>query len=137
MNRRNAWKVAACLIALVLVSGLLGGLLGRRVARLEFQRRSDPRHWNQTVVHDLERALKPTPEQRAKIQAHIDAAVEELDAVRGETVRRSATIVGRLIEQVDRELTPQQRPAFDRMKPKPSELSSLHLLNVEPRSKKP
>jgi predicted Holliday junction resolvase-like endonuclease len=135
MNGRSSWKLVVCLIALVLVSGLAGGLAGYRYARMEFQRRSDPGHWNETAMRDLERALKPTPEQRQKIQDHLDAAVEELKDVRADTIRRSAEIVLRLVGQVDRELTPEQRVAFERFKPKPGDLSNLDLLNVETRKK--
>jgi hypothetical protein len=131
MSRRSSWKIGICLVGLALVSGLIGGLLGRRYARREFQQRSDPSHWNETAMRDLERTLKPTPEQRQKIQGHLDAAVEELKSVRAETISRSAAIVTRLVDQVDQELTPEQRVAFERLKPKPSDLSSLNLLNVE------
>ena len=133
MNGRHSWKMVVCLVALVLVSSLAGGLVGQRYARLKFQRRSDPSHWNETAMRDLDRALQPTPEQRQKIQDHLDAAVEELKDVRAETIRHSAEIVLRLVGQVDRELTPEQRVAFERFKPKPSDLSNLDLLNVETR----
>ena len=137
MNGRIVWKTVLCLAAPVLVSGLLGGLIGRRWTRMEFERRSDPSYWNQTAMRDLDRTLKPTPPQRRKIQEHLDAAVEELKGVRAETIRRSAAIVMRLVDQVDKELTPEQRPAFARMKPKPSDLANLNLLNVETPKKKP
>jgi hypothetical protein len=137
MSARGSWKMVLCLAALVFVSVMVGGLLGRHYTRFEFSRRSDPGHWNETVVRDLDRALKPTPEQREKIQGHIDAAVEELKDVRAETIRRSTAIVTRLVEQVDKELTPEQRAAFARFKPKPRDLSNLNLLNVETRKEKP
>ena len=135
MNGRNSWKIVVCLVALVLVSGLLGGLVGERYARREFQQRSDPSHWNETAMRDVERTVKPTPEQRQKIQDHLDAAVEELKNVRAETIRRSGEIVMRLVGQVENELTPDQRVAFERLKPKQSDLADLDLLNVEPRKK--
>jgi hypothetical protein len=106
-------------------------MIGRRWARMEFERRSDPSHWNQTAMRDLDRTLKPTPQQRRKIQDHLNAAVEELKHVRAETISRSAAIVMRLVDKVDKELTPEQQAAFTRMKPKPSDLSNLNLLNVE------
>ena len=65
----------------------------------------------------------------------LDAAVEELQEVRAETIRRSAAVVTRLVNQVDQELIPEQRLAFERMKPKPSDLSNLNLLHVETRKK--
>jgi len=135
MNGRGSWKIVVCLVGLVLVSGLLGGLVGQRYARREFQQRSDPSRWNETAMRDVERAVKPTPAQRQKIQDHLDVAVEELKNVRAETIRRSAEIVMRLVGQVENELTPEQRVAFERLKPKPSDLSDLDLLNVETRKK--
>jgi len=65
----------------------------------------------------------------------LDVAVEELKNVRTETIRRSAEIVMRLVGEVENELTSEQRVAFERLKPKQSELSDLDLLNVETRKK--
>jgi len=137
MNRRGVWKTVTCLVGLALVSAALGGLLGRRLARSEFAHRSDPSHWNETAMRNLERTLKPTPEQQRKIQDYLDSAVAELTAIRAETIHRSAAIVIRLVDQVDKELTPEQRTAFERIKPKPSDLSNLNLLNVGTGKKKP
>lgn len=130
MSSTGTWKTVICLVALVLVSGLAGALLGRRWARSEFECRSDPSHWNQRAMHDLERLVKLTPQQRAKIQGHLDAAVAELKGIRHDTVSRSTAIVMRLVDEVDADLTPEQRLAFQRMKPKRSELSDLNILNV-------
>lgn len=137
MNVRNSWKTLLCLAALMLVSGLVGVLLGRRFAWTEFERRSDPQHWNETAMRDLEWKLKPTSEQRQKIQGYLDTAVEELTSVREDTIRRSAAIIVQLVEQVDKELTPAQQAAFEEMKPKPGTLANLHWLNVEKREAKP
>lgn len=67
----------------------------------------------------------------------MDAAVEELTKVRAETISRSVAIVMRLVDQVEGELAPEQRAGFARMKPNASDLSSLNLLNVKTRKKKP
>ena len=137
MMTRGAWKTVLCLIALAAVSAAAGGFVGRRLARNEYERRSDPSHWNETAMRELERKLKPTPPQREKIHAHMDAAVAELVRIRTETIDRSAAVVRRLVEQVDQELTPEQRPAFERLKPKPSDLKNLNLLNVDAKAKRP
>ena len=135
MSPTGTWKTVLCLAALALVCGLAGALLGRRWARSEFDCRSDPSHWNERAMHDLERNIRLTPQQQQKIQGHLDAAVEELKGIRKETLSRSTAVVLRLLDQVDQELTPQQRPAFQRMKPKAENLSTLNILNVE-RAKK-
>jgi hypothetical protein len=44
-------------------------------------------------------------------------------------------VIRRLVAEVEKELTPGQRAAFETMKPKASDLTSLELLQVEPRKK--
>jgi hypothetical protein len=136
MNRTGYWKTTACLLGLILVSGLLGGLLGRRYAQIECARRSDPSHWNESAMRALDRTVRPTPTQREKLQQDLDAAVEQLKAIRADTIARSSQVMRRLVEQVEKELTPEQRIAFKRMEPRESDLSNLNLLNVETRKKK-
>jgi hypothetical protein len=135
MNQSGYWKTLACLIALIVVSGLLGALLGWHYARLECARRADPSHWNETAMRALERTVKPTPAQHKRLERDLDAAVEQLKAIRADTIARSLPVLRRLVEQVEKELTPEQRIAFKRIAPKDSELSNLGLLNVEPRKK--
>jgi capsid protein len=137
MSLFRHWKIALCLLAIVVVSGFAGGLIGHRTARQQLEQRNDPRSWNEHVAQVFDRTVKPTPEQGGKIQAHLDKAVRELQAIRLETIARSTNVIGRLIADVDRELTPEQRKAFETMKPKPGELT-LDILKVKPpRDEKP
>jgi len=50
-------------------------------------------------MRDLQRVVRPTPQQREKIQAHVDAAVEALKGLRAETIARSSQIVTQLVQQ--------------------------------------
>jgi len=131
MNFFRHWKIALCLLAIVVVSSIAGGLIGHRAARQQIEQHNNPESWNEHVARVFDRTVKPTPEQGAKIQAHLDRAVHELQAIRLETIARSTNVIGRLIADVDRELTPEQRRAFDTMKPKPGELT-LDVLKVNP-----
>lgn len=131
MSIFRQWKIALCLLAIVVVSGVAGALLGHRMARQQIEKRNDPESWNEHVARVFERTVKPTPEQGAKIQAHLDQAVRELQTIRMETIARSTNVIGRLVADVDRELTPEQRQAFEAMKPKPGELT-LDVLKVNP-----
>jgi capsid protein len=125
------WKIALCLLAIVVISGFAGGLIGHRAARRQIEKRNDPESWNEHVARVFERTVKPTPEQGAKIQAHLDKAVRELQSIRLETIARSTNVIGRLVADVDRELTPEQRQAFEAMKPKQGDLT-LDVLKVNP-----
>ena len=131
MNALRHWKIASCLLAMVLVSALAGGLIGHRAARRQLERRNDPENWNEHVVKVFEHLVKPTPEQGERIQARLDQAVRELQAIRLETISRSTNVIMRLVDDVDRELTAEQRQAFETMKPKPEDLS-LEWLKVKP-----
>jgi capsid protein len=125
------WKIALGLAALILASGLVGGLIGHGSARRQFEVRNDPSNWNERVSQEFERLVKPTPDQGTRIQVHLDKAVRELQAIRLETIARSTNVIWRLVADVERELTPAQRQAFEAIKPKPSDLT-LDVLKVKP-----
>lgn len=131
-TRPRQWRAGLTLVALVLGSGLAGGLIGHRQARRAMEARNDPATWNEHVAKEFDRVVKPAPEQGARIQAHLDRAVGELQEIRRKTIERSTNVIWRLVSEVEKELTPEQLQAFQVMKPKPSELT-LHLLDVSPR----
>ena len=132
MNPLRSWKAGLCLLGIIVATSLSGGLIGHRVARRQLDARNNPENWNEHVAREFDRLVKPTPDQAARIQAHLDQAVHELQDIRMETIARSTNVIGRLIGAVDKELTPEQRQAFEAMKPKPADLT-LDLLNVEPK----
>jgi hypothetical protein len=132
MNPLRSWKAGLCLLGIILATSLSGGLIGHRVARQQLDARNDPETWNKHVAREFDHLVKPTPAQGAVIQAYLDQAVRELQAIRMETIARSTNVIARLIAEVDKELTPEQRQAFEAMKPQPSDMT-LDLLNVEPK----
>lgn len=132
MSSMRTLKIVLCLLALIMASGSAGALLGRRWARADLARRDNPETWNEAVMHTFERTVKPSPEQRPKIQAALDAAVAELKAIRAETIVRSTNVIWHLVGAVERELTPEQREAFEAMKPRQDDLRTLDVLHVGP-----
>ncbi len=136
MNLRRYFIIILCLVGLSLVSGLAGGLIGHRVARCQLEARNNPENWNERVGQEFERLVKPTPAQAPKIQAHLDKAVQELLVIRADTIARTTNVIWRLVWEVEQELTPEQRKAFEVMKPKPVDLT-LDVLKVrsKPQSK--
>jgi membrane-bound lytic murein transglycosylase B len=132
MNLRNSWKVVVCLFALIAASGIAGTIMGRRWARGEMARRDNPETWNEAAMRTFDRTVKPTPAQRQKIQSALDSTVEQLKAIRAETIVRSTNVIWRLVDEVERELTPEQKQAFEAMKPRQDELRTLDVLQVGP-----
>lgn len=132
MNPRTSWKIILCLLALIAVSSAAGAMIGRRWARAEMAQRDNPETWNEAALRTFERTVRPTPEQRPKIEATLAAAIEELKAIRADTIVRSSNVIWRLVAEVERELTPEQREAFQAMKPRQQDLSTLDVLQVEP-----
>jgi capsid protein len=131
MNPLGSWKTGLCLLGIVAATGLSGGLIGHRVARSQLEARNNPETWNEHVAREFDRIVKPTPDQGARIQASLDSAVRELQAIRLDTIARSTDVIWRLIAEVERELTPEQRQAFETMKPKPAEVT-LEVLDLPP-----
>jgi hypothetical protein len=131
MSLLRHWKILSGLAAIVAISGLAGVLIGHGFARRQFEVRNDPANWNEHVARKFDRVVKPTPAQGERIQAHLDKAVRELQAIRLETIARSTNVIWRLVSEVDQELSPEQRKAFEEMKPKASDLT-LDVLKVKP-----
>jgi hypothetical protein len=124
-------KIVLSLTALMLVSGLAGFLAGHRFARKQIEVHNDPGNWNEHVSREFDRIVRPTPEQGAKIQTSLDNAVRQLQEIRLETIARSTNVIWRLIAEVEKELTSEQRQAFEQMKPRPADLT-LDVLKVKP-----
>ena len=116
ISRRT--KVATVMILLVLVSVVVGFILGAIVAKQVAKRKDDPRFWKQAAMSQLEK-LQPTAEQRQTFETRVDSAVEELVAIRKDTISRAETAVGRAVTDIEQDLTPEQRATFDKIKPKP------------------
>jgi hypothetical protein len=133
MNSARHWKIILALAGLITGSGLAGGLIGHGIARNQFETQSDPASWNEHVSREFDRIVKPTPEQGTKIQKHLDQAVRELQTIRLETIGRSTNVIWHLVAEVEQELTPDQRKAFEAMKPQPADLT-LDILKVKPPS---
>jgi len=127
------WKILLGLVAVIIASGLTGGLVGHGLARHQFDERNNPASWNEHVSSEFDRVVKPTPEQATRIQGHLDKAVRELQVIRLETIGRSTNVIWQLVAEVEQELTPDQRKAFEVMKPKAADLT-IDVLKVKPQS---
>lgn len=135
MKPLTSLKIALCLAALILASGMVGERIGRRAARAELARRDNPETWNEAAMRRFDSTVQPTEEQRVRLQKLLDDAVREMKAIRADTIARSTNVIWRLVAEVEKDLTPEQRKAFDTMKPQPGDLQTLDLLHVDSSAK--
>jgi hypothetical protein len=116
VSRRT--RIALLVIVLVAVSGFAGFVLGAIAAKGVANRKDDPRFWKKVAMRKLE-TLKPSDEQRTRMEKRVDSAVDELVAIRKDTVVRAEQAVARAVADIAAELTPEQRAQLEKIKPKP------------------
>jgi hypothetical protein len=126
-------KIILLLITLMIISGLAGTCIGIRIGKKQARKRSVPAVWNVEAMKTLQRKLDLTPEQAAKIQAVLDVGVEELRAVRANTLSRTDKVIDRLSAEIEPTLTEVQRPIFRQLVEERAK-ASLEMLNVVPRT---
>ena len=122
MNARRHGVILASLLGIGALSGISGALIGYRVARQEMRERSNPEAWHERASRRFEQVVRPTPEQTERLSRHLDLALDELKEIRSNAAHRSAVVIDRLVGQVEAELTPDQKEAFERIKPRRDEL---------------
>jgi predicted Holliday junction resolvase-like endonuclease len=126
-------KIILLLIVLMIISGLAGTCIGIRVGKAQARKRSIPEAWNVEAMKTLQRKLSLTPEQAAKVQAALDSGVEELRAVRADTLARTDKVVNRVVADIGPLLTEEQQPVFQKLVEERAQ-ASLEMLNVVPRA---
>lgn len=110
---------AGCLLSLlVMVSVAVGFFIGIVLATTINKKKEQPAFWKKAAMKQIEK-LHPTDEQRKKFEARTDGAVQELAALQKEGIARIWDVIDRAATDIDKELTPEQRQEFEKIKPKP------------------
>jgi cell division protein FtsN len=110
-------KVVLLLSLLVVVSVGVGFFLGIVLSSVINKKKEDPAFWKQAATKHLEK-LHPTDEQRKKFEARTDSAVQELSTLQKEGITRIWDVINRATADIDKELTPEQRDIFEKIKPR-------------------
>lgn len=118
MNWKQRGSILAALLGIGLMAALAGGAAGYRLGRDSVRHRADPETWHEQATRRFDTVVKPTPEQSRRVAAHLAATLAELRDIRNDTITRTATVVERLVQRVEAELTPEQKAAFQTLKPK-------------------
>jgi hypothetical protein len=117
MTRRL--KVGLLLALLVVVSLITGFFFGAVAAKAVAKKKDNPRFWRQVAMKQLEK-VHPTDEQRQKFERRVNEAVDELVAIRKETVSRAEAVVNKAVNDIGQQLTPEQQEVYQKIKPKPA-----------------
>jgi len=131
---KTKWKITASLVALVLVSMLVGAFLGARYAERAIRKRHTPEAWNQMAMRALQHRLKLTPAQNETMQRILEGGVEEMKGIRLETIAKTDAVVERLLVDLEKEITLEQRAEFEKLRRQRGS-ATLDMLKVEPRKK--
>lgn len=116
MNAVRPWRIIVAFV-LVFVAGVTVGMVWAKFqSKRAFERSFNQETWISEAMEKLDREVKLRPEQRPKIRALVEAGAKQ---VRTNIVRMatdSALLIDRLSDDIDKELTPEQRTAHGRMR---------------------
>lgn len=130
MKRHEKGLVLLTLAGIAAVCALAGGLIGFRMGRQSVRDQANPETWHEQASRRFEEVVRPTEAQGERLHGHLQEALEELRGIRKDTVVRSAAVIQRLVERVEAELSPEQKVAFERIKPRQGEVG-LEVLKTE------
>ncbi|MCK6498745.1 MAG: hypothetical protein L6Q38_04620, partial [Nitrospira sp.] len=99
--------------------------------RQEMRELADPESWHRRALRRFDEVVRPTPEQSDKVSAHLEAALVDLRKARQVAIEETTRVIHRLIQQVEAELTPAQKEAFQELKPRHEDMT-LEVLDLKP-----
>jgi hypothetical protein len=130
MNYKRHGLILLCLVGIAAACGLAGGRIGYRLGRESMRELADPESWHRRAIRRFDEVVQPTPAQSEKVSAHLEAALADLRQARQLAVAETTRVIDRLINQVEAELTPAQKEAFQQLKPRREDLT-LEVLDVK------
>jgi hypothetical protein len=109
---------AGCLIALaVVIAGGAGFILGVLSHQTWKKKSGSPEFIRWAVLRQIQQ-LEPDADQRPRLEAHVDRALDELQAWRHEAEVRTWDIIDRAADAVAGELTTDQATRWQEVRPK-------------------
>ncbi len=110
------WKMILGLMALFGTGVGTGGVGTIVLLNRVFSSPIDTDRWVNSRMDDLDRRLKLTPEQKAKIRPIVTAAAERFRAIGEETFNNIIATAEQTHADVAKELTPQQQVEFSKLR---------------------
>lgn len=108
------WKVFLVLLLVFAAGTVTGSVLTVVHFKRAFERGLSVEHWTTEAMRTMQRDLSLTPEQQPKVRAILQHTGRQFKGTFGQAVRESGTNLVNCWEQIDRELTPEQRVLHQR-----------------------
>lgn len=116
MSAIRPWRIIVAFV-LVFTAGIAVGIVWSKFqSKRAFERSFNQETWISEAMAKLDREVKLTPEQTPRIRSLVETGAKQ---VRENLVRMamdSARLIDRLGDDIDKELTPEQRIAHGRMR---------------------
>ena len=125
IERKSRFK-AVLLLGLLFFAGVVFGFfVGAILANKVAKNKETPEFWRKAARQQFAK-LHLSSEQKKKVDARTEAALQELNDLRVQSVQKVWDVIERAVEDIEKELTPEQRAAFEKVKPKkPAELKNV------------
>ncbi|MCD6052018.1 MAG: hypothetical protein K0Q55_3436 [Verrucomicrobia bacterium] len=113
MSFLRHWKIAALLAALFVVGVVTGAVLTIAIVK---KKADENDNWQRATYQLYKKRLKLTPEQEQRLKPAFELAGEDFRAVRRAALRDILDAVRRVNVEVEKELTPEQKVEFDKLR---------------------
>lgn len=128
-------RLSLLMLAFALVCAAGGAVVGYVLGRKSERSRNLTGNWNQEVMSALKHHLHPDEQQQQALQKVLDEAVTSMQSIREQTVHDADEIVKKTIEELRKQMHPDQLAAFDELAKKRGQ-TTIDLLKVEKHAKK-
>lgn len=112
MKPLKHWKVILAIVLVFAAGAVTGSVVTMMHLRHAFERSLTVENWTNEGMKFLQKKLELTPEQRPKIKVILQDTGEQFKHSFGLAIRESGTNLVASWRRIDRELTPEQRIAY-------------------------
>ena len=110
------WKVSLSLVAIFLAGAVTGAVLTLRVVKRIAAQQGQFEKLPGLILGRMQTKLALTPEQTARIKPAVEQATRDLRDLRTSAGTTILAILATLETQIERELTPEQKPPFEKIR---------------------
>jgi hypothetical protein len=114
----SSWKLVAVFAVLFLTGGVSGSLITYSVVRKQAipNPTRNVRTWTENLMQKLKRAGRLTPEQCAKIQPRVEAAVKQMQSIQIRSMQQGSDALDAALAEIETGLNPDQQQRLERFR---------------------